>query len=144
MLKNIQNKMRNKLGQISVVEFSLIALFFSGFIIYLSVHSEPVSNSYYSYNVETYLETISKTDSFRKNVFLENLSNTSLTQNWTTINNTIKKSYINYELKISNNSISKTIFSCIGENGKFFSKIFISSYNSTLFEPKTLMFGVCY
>ena len=134
----------NKFAQITVIEFSLLALIFSGVFIYLTVEPQKISNSYFSYNLETYLSTISKTDNFRKNVVLEDLSNLSITQNWTQTLNEINTTLNSFELIISNNSVSKSIIQCTSNNGKFFKSTFISSYNLTTFETKTVTLGVCY
>lgn len=134
----------NKFAQITVIEFALISLLFTGVFFSLSLPSEPTTNSYNSYNLDTYLVTLSRLDSVRKNTILENLSNSSQTQIWTTILDDINKTLSNYELIISNNTVSKNIITCIGANGKFFSSVFISSYNSTIFDTKTLTLGVCY
>jgi hypothetical protein len=133
-----------KLAQITVIEFSLLALIFSGIFIYISVSPNEKSNSYFSYNLETYLSTISKTDNFRKNVVLENLSNLSLTQNWTQTLDELNVTLNDFELIVTNGTVSKTITQCTSKNGKFFKSVFISSYNLTKFNPKTLILGVCY
>lgn len=135
---------KTKFAQIAIFEFSLIALLFSGLALYLTVDTQPNSNDYYSYNIQSYLSALTKTDNFREKVILENLSSQTLTQDWTQILLNIEKSYTNFELKLSNSTDSKFIKSCNSTNGKFMTKSFISSYNNTIFDTKTIIFGVCY
>lgn len=135
---------KTKLSQIAIIEFSLIALLFSGLFLYLTVEPQPNSNQYYSYNIQSYLSALTKTDNFREKTVLENLSTQTLTQDWTQIISDISKSYSNFELKLSNITNSKTIISCNSTNGKIITNSYISSYNNTIFDSKTIIFGVCY
>lgn len=140
---NLKSKL-TKSGQITVIEFSLLALLFSGVFFFIAVTPQQTSNSYMSYSLDTYLSSISKLDDIRQNIILENLSNVSITEDWTDILSNINVTLNKFEIIISNNTISKTIISCDSINGKFFSSVFISSFNSTIFEPKTFILGVCY
>jgi hypothetical protein len=142
MSKNFKSKFK-KIAQITVIEFSLLALLFSGIFIYISVEPQKTSNSFYSYNLETYLTSISKIQLVREVIVLENLSNSTITQDWTFILSAMNISFNSFELIVSNNTVSKTIVSCTSTNGKFFKSVFISSYNITEFEPKTVTLGVC-
>lgn len=140
---NLKSKL-TKSGQITIIEFSLLALLFSGVFFFFTVTPQQTSNSYMSYSLDTYLSSISKLDEIRQNVILENLSNISITEDWTSTLSTINLTLNKFELIISNNIVSKTIISCNSSNGIFFSSVFISSLNSTSFNPKTLTLGVCY
>ena len=132
-----------KLSQITVIEFSLLALLLTSIFFSFSIQPQETSNSYYSYNLDTYVSSISKLDSVRKNVILENLSNNLTTQDWNQTLDDINLTLNNFELIVSNNTVSKTIVSCDSINGKFFSSSFISSYNLTTFNSRTLTLGVC-
>lgn len=144
--KTFKNKLMrfNKLAQITVIEFSLLALLFSGIFFYFTISQQPTTNSFNSYNLDTYLSSISKLDSIRNVVVLEDLSNTTITQNWTNTLTIINLTLNKYELYLTNGTTSKYIQTCTSINGKFFSQSFISSYNLTTFDPKTLVLGVCY
>lgn len=136
--------MINKNAQIAIIEFSLIIILFASMIIYFQPSETLTSKTYYQENIDTYLNSLTKEDEFRKLVSLEDLTIISHSENWTSTQNKIQNTHPNFELTIFNQTHNKTIFSCNSTYGKLFSQKLISSYNLTLYEPKIINFGVCY
>ena len=74
----------------------------------------------------------------------EDLSSIPITKDWSNISNYLNATIYNYELILSNATLSKKIFVCNSDNEKFFSQRFIAIRNETSYEFRTITLGVCY
>ena len=135
-------------AQITVVEIPLLFLLLSGALIYFNYNNNN-DNSFnhvedYSLTINSFLNSIYYSNNFRKTIMLEDLSNNALTQNWTNISFYLNKSFLNYELVISNKTVTKNIFSCNATYNNYYSENIITIYNNSKYEFRKIKLGVCY
>ena len=130
-------------AQVSVFETGFILLLLFSSFIYFSLPQDSEENSY-TFRGNSFIDVLSKNSSFRNNVLLENISNSSQTQNWSSINSLISKEFGSYSLLVKTNDSQKEIFSCTETlNKEVFERVItINSLNSYQF--RTVVFGVCY
>ena len=135
-----------KKSQITVAEIPLLILLISSSIIYFTY--EPninlIQNKDYSVTINSFLNAIYSSDEFRNIIMKENLSSVTITENWTNMSKLLNETFGKYELIISNNTVSKKIFSCNTTYNKFFSEKIISIQNNSDFEFRKIKLGVCY
>ena len=134
---------KNKNALISIFEIVFILTLFSGAIIYFTT-SHNLEEKDYKFTIETSLDRIYYDVNNRGILFDEDLSQTSLTQNWTNISTFLNSTFLNYELILSNKTVDKIIFNCSSLNEKYFSEKVISIKNNTVFEFRKIKLGVCY
>jgi len=133
-----------KKGQISAIEIPIIFLLLSSALIYFNFTSDLSNNIDYSLTIDSFLNSLYFSNQFRKNIMLENLSTTTIIQDWSQVDTLLNKSFSNYELIISNKTTSKYIFSCNATYNKYFSQKTIAIYNNSNFEFRKITLGVCY
>jgi len=139
----ISNLSSNKKALISVFEIAFVFLIFSSSIIYFNKVSNQIEPDY-KLTIESSLNSLYYLNETRYIFMNEDLLSSTLTQNWTNISIYLNSSFKNYEFIISNNSISKKIFSCNATYNKYFSEKIIAISNNTNFEFRKIRLGVCY
>lgn len=78
-------------------------------------------------------------------IFAENLTNSSVTQNWTSIITSFNASFTNYGIYVGNMSFEKNISSCANHSythQKSFSRLFFS--NDSVYTSRIIRLEVCY
>jgi len=130
-------------GLISVFEITFLFILFFSSITYFGILTNHEEKDY-KFNIESSLDTLYFYEQNRVLFMEEDLSNLTTTGNWTNISNILNSIYLNYELVISNNSISKKIFSCNSSNEKYYTERIISIENNEIYEFRKIKLGVCY
>ena len=76
----------------------------------------------------------------------EELSVFFISEDWETLNSTLSKMYRNFEVIVSNGSVSKTVISCREGNytTRYFSERVVSIRDNDRYEFRKLRLGVCY
>lgn len=135
----------NKKCQISVFEtmysFLIVILMFS-FYFYNS--TKNINDKQYKYNIDSMLNSIYYSENFRSQILNENISEEALSQDWSLLNNTLKKAYSSYEFVIKNSTVSKKIFECDPTYSKIYSSKIIAIENNDNFKFREIILGVCY
>lgn len=132
-----------KKTQISVIELPMLFLLFGFALVYFNT-SLDFNDIDYKLRIDSFLDSLYFSENFRNTIYNENLSSNSITSNWSNFSNLANSSFLKYELIISNNTISKTIFFCNDSNNKYFKEYILSIQNNTNFEFRKIKFGVCY
>ena len=139
---------KNKKTQMSIIESLFMIMLFVSFTTYYSYSPNDVMpESDYSVSISSAVDMIYSSDEFREKIFSENLTDNGVSDfKWQELNQTISKMFYNYEFKISDDNITKTIFSCkTGMYNKLFSEkimFYNKNYSSSGF--KIIRLGVCY
>ena len=133
----------NKLAQLSFFEFVLIFLLF-GFLFTSVVYDFKIIPKDHKISIDSFLDSVYYSEDFRNLTFDEDLSQTTLSEDWGQLQLLLDNSFSNYELILSNISNSKYIFSCDAKYNKYYSEKIISIRNNTSFEFRQLRLGVCY
>jgi hypothetical protein len=133
----------NRKCQVSFIEFVLIFLLF-GFLFTSINYSNSISEEDRKYSVDSFLDSLYYDSEVRNLSLDENLSSSSLTENWDNVEIYLNSTFLNYELIISNSLDSKKIFNCNEDYEKYFSERIISIKNNTNFEFRKVTLGVCY
>lgn len=132
---------KNKSGIITAIEISVLFLLISSFFIYFN-HNLEIDNKY-NLNLESSLDSLLFLDQHRKILILENLSSSFLIEDWSNIEIYLDKVFLNYELIISNSTISKKIFSCESQISKTYTSRVVGIYNNSNYEFRKIILGVC-
>lgn len=135
--------MEIKKSQITVIEISLVILMFGVFItnfggIEQSEDIDPILR------VDSLLDSIYQQGSFREIVMQENLSSSSLSQDWSNLTLMVEKNFQNYELVIYNDSRTKFIESCTQNYYKNYAERVFAIEDNDNYEFRVLRLGVCY
>lgn len=135
--------MRHKKAFFSVFEISFVLL------ILFSLASLPPLLSWgeydYKESLDSYLVSLQINETFRQTIINENLSEESLTQNWSTIEVELENSFHDYELRIKSydQNQSKLIFQCQTKTNKEFSSIYVV-VDGNNYDFREVILGVCY
>jgi len=132
-----------KKSLISVFEIGFLFFLFTGTLIYINLVPQP-TNQDYKFTIESSLNSIYYNQNNRMVFMNEDLSTTTVNGDFSNISNYLDSIFLNYELIISNNSVSKTIFSCNSTSEKFYGEKIISIRDNTIFEFRKIRLGVCY
>lgn len=139
--------MRKKKAMFSLFEvaFALILITGVSFYAFYSTDNDISKTSSYHLQSKTFLHTYNFTQTQRDIIFSENLSQESITQNWTTITSNFSKEFFNYGLYVGNITEEKQIKQCSNNisNNKFSSQKLMLS-NKSVYSQKTLRLEVCY
>ena len=128
----------------SVVEILFLLMFLSSAIYFIYEENSYNFSKDYSYSIISLLDIIQKDDEFRYIIINENLTQSSLGQNWTNLTNFLDEQILNYYLEISNSTFSKNIISCSPKYELQLNQVFILSENiSNSFDFRILTLGVC-
>lgn len=130
-------------SQISVIELPFMFLLL-GFILFYFYSSIDFNETSHKLEIESFLDSIYYSENFRTQIFQEDLSSLIVTSNWSNFSQIASISFLNYELIISNNTVSKKIFSCNSTYNKYYVENILSIENNNNFEFRKIMFGVCY
>lgn len=128
---------------LSAIEIPIMILLLSIGLSYFIAIETP-SPQDYKFRISSLVDALIMEENYRNIIMLENLSSSSITEDWTNIAQLINKSFLNYEIILSNNSVEKEIFICNASYSKFFDEKIISIKNNTLFEFRKIRLGVCY
>jgi hypothetical protein len=134
-------------AQITIVEASLGLFLIFSFVGLAIYHESNVNSLDYNLILNSVANSILYSNNFREQFILENLSTSSLTENWSVLQNDLNQMLPDYVLYISNGTITKKIFSCSYEALNY-SKIdyverIISIYNNSNYEFRIIKLGVC-
>ena len=135
-------EMKSKKGIITVIEMSLLVLLFGSITVYISLQSDFDYTNQES--IESSLDFFYNSNDFHEVIILEDLTSVSLTEDWSEFSAVFNKSYLDYELIVSNISHSKKIFICKPKYSKINSQRIFSIHNNTEYEFRTLTLGVCF
>ncbi len=137
--------MKSRSSQFAIVELSLLALLISGAIVYLIYYDNSYMDFDYGFQASSALDTVFTLTTFRDIVISEDLSNSTLTEDWSEITNFLSSAFLKYELLIINDFNEKTIISSCNNYFKreYFERI-VSIGNETQFEFRKIRLGVCY
>ncbi|MFW6009301.1 MAG: hypothetical protein ACOCP8_08575 [archaeon] len=131
-------------GQFVLVEILLIGLLFSS-LLYLTYNSNRDDVQSYYYTVDSSIDAIYYSESFRNIILNEDLSVIDLTQNWTELESILNNKFKSYEFVISNITDKKTIFDgCAGDyHNKIIKERIIALKNISNYEFRIIKLGVC-
>lgn len=136
--------MKNNKAVFAIIEsLFLLLLIIVGFSYFYNTSQNTV-NSDYTYTLTSILNTMNKNDDYMDIVLKENLSQSTITQNWSQITNYLDSQFNNYLLYVGNTTTQKTIVSC---NSRFETNInqlmVIGNKISNEVGFKVLTLGVC-
>ena len=131
-------------SQVSVFEIAFLLVLIFGFIVYISTYSEGNVFGQHKLQVESFFNSIYYNGDFRNNFLNENLSSVIVSQNWSNLTFLLNSSFVNYELKISNETTTKIIFSCNETYGREIAEKIIAIRDNDYYEFRKVTFGVCY
>lgn len=137
--------MKRKLrSQVSVFEIAFgLTLFFS-FILYFGFYSVEKEIGIHKTQVDTFIDSIYYSEEFRTIFTSEDLSSSSITQNWTNFSTYANDSFLTYSLVLSNETTNKIIYSCNESSGKEITEKIIAIKDNDYYEFRKITFGVCY
>ncbi len=138
------NIYRENKSQIAVFEMIFAVILLISSIVYFGIYIPDQSNGLHKIQVESFMNSIYYNEEFRSNFIMENLSQSIVTENFNNLTYLLNKSFSNYGFKISNESISKTIFSCNETLGKEINQKLIAIKNNDIYEFRILTLEVCY
>lgn len=132
----------SKKSQFSLIEVAFLLLIISvGFSLFNNNLKIPEnSNSFY---VESLIDTIVYNESYRTMFILENVSNSSIEQDFTNLSLLLNRTLFNYEFSIKVNNTVKKIYSCDGTYEKILAERIIAIKNNTEYEFRTIQLGAC-
>ena len=131
-------------SQFASIEIILLILLFAFSTAYFY---KPIDSTLQDYklNIDSALDTIYYSDDYRSIIMNEDISLSSHTEDWSDINTTLSDFYRNFELILSDDNLSKNIFSCSGDfNTKYYTERVIAIEDNDNFEFRKLRLGVCY
>ncbi len=132
-----------KKGQFSIVEIAFVILLISSGLYYVYEIQQPLPENY-NFQIESALNSLYINDSFRSLVISEDLSVSGVSGNWTLISNLLDAMFSEYELQVSNISVSKNIFSCSSNYNKYYDERVVGVSDGSVYEFRTVRLGVCY
>lgn len=136
--------MKNKKGVFAIIEsLFLLLLIIVGFSYFYNTNQNSV-NSDYTYTITSILNTMNKNDDFMNIILQENLSQTTITQNWSGITNYLDSQFNTYLLKVGNTTTQKNIVSCDSRFENHINQIMVVGNRPTNeVDFKVLTLGVC-
>ena len=134
----------NKKTQISAFEMTLATILLFSSIMYFGYYIDEKNIGIHKTQIDSFLDTIYYNEDFRIIIMSEDLSQASLTQNWTTFSTLLNTSFKRYEILISNETVTKTIYSCTEISGKEYTEKIISILDNDNYEFRRITLGVCY
>lgn len=139
----MEMKLTNK-TQVSVFEIILVIFLFFSSITYYGFYNYNYNSQVHKVQIESFLDGIAYGDNFRVLIMSEDLSQNTITGNWTNFTILLNNSFTSYELIISNKTVSKTIVSCNETSGKYYIERFIALKDNSYYEFRKIKLGVCY
>ncbi len=130
-------------AQFSVIEIGFVLLLLFTFMI----HIKPFGFEFQDDKkilVDSYLHSLKFNSTIRDLVLNENLSNSSLSQNWSQVDIYLGESFLSYSLNVGNSTTTKSIISCSGAYGKYVSEDIIATDSSNNYDFRKISLGVCY
>jgi len=134
-----------KNGMFSVFEIAIVFLLLSFSFQYFNNYSSSLKlDEGNKFMIDSSLDSLYNTNSFRDTIMVEDLSNSNIIENWDPIFSYLNSSFLNYELILSNLTTSKIIKSCNATTEKYLSERIFAIKNNTIYEFRMLRLGVCY
>lgn len=131
-------------SQVSAFEMTLGIILLFSTVMYFGYYFGEQNIGVHKTQVESFLDTIYYGEEFRNILMDEDLSQVNLTQNWANVSTLLNNSFRSYEVLVSNETVSKTIYSCNGTSGKEYSEKIITIKDNNNYEFRKLTLGVCY
>lgn len=127
----------------SVIEIPmLIVLFVSAFVYFGTVDQSNDIN--YKYSIDSVLDSIYYSESYRNLIMDENLTSPSVEEDWTNVSDVLSEVFLNYELILFDDVDEKLIFSCSSKFNKYYTERVISIKDNDNFGFRKVRLGVCY
>ena len=134
---------KTKQGLFTVIEILFVVLLF-GFILTILLPPKQTLVENFGVSVDSYFSTITHSSTNRIIFIQENLSNSSITGNWTNITNQLSRVFNSYYLSIGNLTFSKQISSCTPNAGEYRTQRIVAIYNNSNYKFRIITLGVCY
>ena len=134
----------NKKAQISAFEMTMATILLFSSIMYFGYYIDEKSIGFHKTQIDSFLDTMYYSEDFRNIIMNEDLSQVTLTEDWTNISLLLNTSFRNYEILISNETVTKTIYSCTEDSGKEYSEKIIAILDNDYYEFMKITLGVCY
>lgn len=133
----------NKKSQLTVIEISFVLLLIGSYLAYLPT---TIDSNEYNLNlgVQTLADSLLEDYNFRSVLINEDLSSVNETEDWSQVYLVINSSLINYELKIGDLSTEKTLKSCSPTFEKLNVVRIVSIDDSSIYDFRYFILGVCY
>lgn len=135
----------NLKSQLSIVEVAFVLLLFSFVAVYFSFDFDLNEQKNYQVNLDSSLNSIYYSESFRNKIMSEDLSVEAFTNDYGDLESLLENMYVNYEFIISDDVNSKKIFTCSDSSMKYYSEKIISiSDSGNIYNFRKIRIGVCY
>lgn len=137
-------RLQNK-ALFSLFEIAFVLVLLSGVGLYGMYVTQANVSPLNTLQIKSFLHNYDFTPTEKSVIFGENLTNTSITQNWTSILSSFNSSFTNYGIYVGNMSFEKNITMCINNSythQRSFSRLFFS--NDSMYTSRILRLEVCY
>ena len=130
-------------AQISIVELTLAMVLFAGFSASFGLIDQP-SLQDPQLQLESLSESLYYLGDYRESLLLENLSDSTPSQDWSSLESILDSELTNYELVVGNQTVEKILQQCQGTFYESFSEKFVTVLNETEYDFRFIRIGVCY
>jgi len=130
-------------AQFSVIEIVLVFSLFAYATAYLYDSKNPIEVDN-DFTIESFFDAMYYNGSIIEPAVLENLSNSSVTQDWSVVQSQLDTAFASYSLSVSNLTTTKKIFGCDATYNRYVTKRVVFIYNQSKFNFRELILGVCY
>ena len=137
-------KLHNK-ALFSLFEIAFVLVLLSGVGLYGMYITQSNVSPVNTLQIKSFLHNYDFTPTEKSVIFAENLTNSSLTQNWTSILDSFNSSFTNYGVYVGNMSFEKNITMCVNNSythQRSFSRLFFS--NDSVYSSRIVRLEVCY
>lgn len=134
----------NSKSQVSVFEIGFAVTLLFAFTIYFGFYIMDDGVGVHKTQVESFTNSMYYSEEFRNLFMNEDLSQSTITQNWTNFSNLASNAFVSYSLVLSNETINKTIYSCTEISGKEITEKIMFIRDNNYSEFRKITFGVCY
>jgi len=133
-----------KKSQISAFEMTMATILLFSSIMYFGYYIDEKNIGFHKTQIDSFLDTMYYSEDFRNIMMNEDLSQEALTEDWTNVSLLLNTSFRSYEILISNETLTKTIYSCTEVSGKEYSEKIIAILDNDYYEFRKITLGVCY
>lgn len=135
----------DKKALFSLFEIAFVLVLMGGIGLYGIYEFQSNDSTLNTLQIKSFFHNFVFSDSQREVIFTENLTNSSVTQDWDSIITSFNASFTNYGIYVGNLTFEKNITSCINHSythQRSFSRLFFS--NDSLYTSRVIRLEVCY